>query len=53
MLLDPSNAWAFGGLIAFDCLALFSIQWFRQRAYNLFIASHVIAMVVVLASVRP
>lgn len=48
----PANARATVGLVCIDILAFFSTSFWRNRYYNIFLVSHVIAVVGLFASVR-
>lgn len=47
----PSNRMAFVALIALDVLCFFSTSFWRRKAYNIFIATHMICFVVFLPMV--
>ncbi|KAF9465886.1 hypothetical protein BDZ94DRAFT_1188404 [Collybia nuda] len=44
----PQTIWALVALVCFDSMTLFSTLYWRQRAYNVFIATHVIGVALVL-----
>lgn len=48
---NPTNARATVGLVCIDILAFFSTSFWRNKYYNVFLVSHVIAVVGLLASV--
>lgn len=52
-MANPTNARATVGLVCIDILAFFSTSFWRNKYYNVFLVSHVIAVVGLLASVRP
>lgn len=39
---EPSNAWGLLALISLDVLWIFSLDYWRKRAYNVFIVTHVL-----------
>ncbi|KAI0320002.1 ferric reductase like transmembrane component-domain-containing protein [Amylostereum chailletii] len=43
-LSAPSNQWGLVSLISLDIILAFSTEYVRQRAYNLFLASHILGM---------
>jgi ferric-chelate reductase len=45
--------WGFVAVISLDLLYIFSIQFFRQRAYNFFYGSHVVFFILFLPAVSP
>jgi len=47
-LKKPSNAWGFVGLVCVDVLYLLSTPFWRRKAYNVFLASHLISITVLL-----
>ncbi|EJF61615.1 iron reductase [Dichomitus squalens LYAD-421 SS1] len=50
-IAQPQYAWGLTALILLDILLLFSLAWFRQKFYNMFIFTHVIASIVFLVAV--
>ncbi|OJA16573.1 hypothetical protein AZE42_03834 [Rhizopogon vesiculosus] len=50
---DPMVQWAFVTLISVDFLYIFSLPFFRRRAYNVFYCSHVVFFILFLPAVRP
>ena len=44
--------WGLVGLIAMDVMAFFSTSFWRRRAYNVFLASHIIGFSILLPAVR-
>ncbi|ESK95201.1 putative iron reductase [Moniliophthora roreri MCA 2997] len=40
----PSNYWGLIALICMDCLFFFSTDFWRKRAYNLFITTHILSI---------
>lgn len=51
IVASPKNAWGMVMLVAIDVLYFFSIPFFRQKAYNLFIWSHTIAVILLLPAI--
>ena len=49
---DGNPIWGFTALLCIDVFYLFSTRYVREKAYNLFLRSHIISMVVVLPAVR-
>jgi hypothetical protein len=49
----PAHIWAFVALVDVDLIYLFSIPFFRRRAYNLFYCSHVVLFILFLPAVSP
>ncbi|EGN94416.1 hypothetical protein SERLA73DRAFT_114632 [Serpula lacrymans var. lacrymans S7.3] len=47
----PSNSWGLAALICLDILYFFSTSFWRQKAYNIFFASHALGFVVFLPAV--
>lgn len=52
-IVMPQHIWAFVALVDVDLLYLFSIPFFRRRAYNLFYCSHVVLFILFLPAVSP
>lgn len=48
----PAHIWAFVALVSVDLIYLFSIPFFRRRAYNLFYCSHVVFFILFLPAVH-
>ncbi|OAX40394.1 hypothetical protein K503DRAFT_687604 [Rhizopogon vinicolor AM-OR11-026] len=48
---DPMVQWAFVTLISVDILYIFSLPFFRRRAYNVFYGSHVVFFILFLLAV--
>ncbi|KAK7028156.1 hypothetical protein VNI00_014971 [Paramarasmius palmivorus] len=46
----PSNYWGLIALICMDCLFFFSTDFWRKRAYNIFIATHISSICLLLAA---
>ena len=44
--------WGLVGLIAIDVMAFFSTSFWRRKAYNVFLASHIIGFTILLPAVR-
>ncbi|KAF8664121.1 hypothetical protein AX16_000811 [Volvariella volvacea WC 439] len=42
----PSNMWGLIGLICFDIIFLFSTDFWRKKAYHLFLTSHIVGFIV-------
>lgn len=47
----PSNYWGLIALICADVLVLFSTRWMRDKAYNLFLSTHIISFILILPAV--
>lgn len=48
---EPSIMWALVALVCSDILGIFSMQFVRSRSYNLFLVTHIVALIVLLFSV--
>jgi ferric-chelate reductase len=51
-LLIPSNAWGYTGLICVDALYVLSTPFWRQKAYNIFLGSHILSSFILVPAVR-
>ena len=51
-MANPTNARATVGLVCIDMLVLFSTSFFHNTHYNIFLITHVVAVVGLLSSVR-
>ncbi|KAG1742968.1 hypothetical protein EDD22DRAFT_920424 [Suillus occidentalis] len=49
---EPQHIWAFVALVDVDLLYLFSIPFFRRRAYNLFYCLHVVLFILFLPALH-
>ncbi|KIK63905.1 hypothetical protein GYMLUDRAFT_422562 [Collybiopsis luxurians FD-317 M1] len=49
-IAEPKNYWGLIGLICIDGLFLFSTEIFRKKAYNLFIATHISSLTVLIVA---
>ncbi|KAG2138380.1 hypothetical protein DEU56DRAFT_912539 [Suillus clintonianus] len=49
---EPAHIWAFVALITVDLIYLFSIPFFRRRAYNVFYCSHVALFILFLPALH-
>jgi hypothetical protein len=52
-IMAPKNAWGMALLIAMDVLYLFSTPFWRKHAYNVFIWSHTLSVLVIIPAVSP
>lgn len=50
-LSEPFIRWGFVGLVCFDMLGVFSVQFVRSKFYNVFFVTHVVGLIVLLFSV--
>jgi hypothetical protein len=48
---SPSNAWGLATLVCIDSIYFFSTEYFRQKAYNIFLSTHVLGFIIVLPAV--
>lgn len=48
----PQTKWGIVALVCLDCMILFSTSYWRQRAYNVFIATHIFGIALLLPAVR-
>ena len=44
--------WGTVGLVAIDVMAFFSTSFWRRKAYNVFLASHIVCFSILLPAVR-
>ncbi|TFK70007.1 hypothetical protein BDN72DRAFT_896809 [Pluteus cervinus] len=51
MLARKITTWGLIGLLFLDLLFLFSLPWWRNRAYNVFLTTHILSFVLVLPAV--
>ncbi|KIL62831.1 hypothetical protein M378DRAFT_80578 [Amanita muscaria Koide BX008] len=51
MLQDPSNQWGLVAMFCMDILFLFSISFFRKRAYEIFRATHLMGYLLVVPAI--
>ncbi len=49
---EPQNAWGLLALVALDVLWLFSLDFWRQKAYNIFLTIHILCFALVIPGVR-
>ncbi|KAK7438029.1 hypothetical protein VKT23_018197 [Stygiomarasmius scandens] len=47
-IAKPSNTWGLVGLICLDCLFFFSTAFWRQKAYNIFLMTHIPSVILLL-----
>ena len=47
----PNAIWGTVALICLDVIVFFSTQYWRQKAYNLFLSTHIIGFVIVMPAV--
>ena len=47
----PNAIWGTVALICFDMIVFFSTQYWRQKAYNLFLSTHIIGFIIVMPAV--
>ncbi|KAF5354132.1 hypothetical protein D9756_007100 [Leucocoprinus leucothites] len=45
---NPQNTWGLLALVCVDVLWIFSLAYFRQRAYNLFLMTHILCFALIL-----
>ena len=47
----PNVIWGTVALICLDMIVFFSTQWWRQKAYNIFLSTHIIGFIIVMPAV--
>ena len=47
----PNAIWGTVALICVDMIVFFSTQYWRQRAYNLFLSTHIVCFILVMPAV--
>ena len=52
-IMAPKNAWGMAMLVAMDVLYVFSTPFWRKHAYNVFIWSHTLSVLVIIPAVSP
>ena len=50
-IFQPTNIRGVVALVCFDLLGIFSIQYVRSKFYNIFLATHVVGLIVLLYAV--
>lgn len=53
LIVQHKNLWGMALLVAMDVLYFFSTPFWRQHAYNIFIWSHTVAVLVLIPAVSP
>ena len=51
MLQEPQNVWGIVALACMDLIFFFSTPYWRERAYNFFLTTHVTGFILVLPAV--